>query len=89
MKLGPPAFRRFLVRNVPHKSIRRLADIIDVMDRSSTEVLEKKKAALAQGDEAVLKEIGHGKDIMSILCVLLFLAFADVKDWADLFLFCG
>lgn len=37
------------------------------MDRTSTEVLANKRAALAQGDEAVMKQIGQGKDIMSIL----------------------
>jgi hypothetical protein len=53
---------------VPHKAIRRTQEIVDIMDRTSVEIFERKRSALQQGDEAVLQQIGHGKDIMSILC---------------------
>lgn len=68
VKLGPAAFRRFVVERLPHKSVQRWKGMIDVMDRTSTDILTKKRAAVAQGDEAVLKQTGGGKDIMSILC---------------------
>jgi len=67
VKLGPPRFRRFLMGLVPHKAIRRTQEIVDIMDRTSVEIFERKRSALQQGDEAVLQQIGHGKDIMSIL----------------------
>lgn len=67
VKLGPPALRRFVAEHAPIKAVRRLVEIVDVMDRTSVEVLTNKKAALAQGDAAVMKQIGQGKDIMSIL----------------------
>lgn len=67
VKLGPPAFRRFLVDLLPHKAVQKWKSMIDVIDHTSTDVLAKKRAALAQGDEAVLKQVGGGKDIMSIL----------------------
>ena len=41
------------------------------MDRTSTEVFEQKKKALQAGDEAVTKQVGEGKDIMSILCTFV------------------
>ena len=38
-----------------------------ILNRRSVEIYEDKKRALRQGDEAVMKQIGEGKDIMSIL----------------------
>jgi hypothetical protein len=67
VKLGPPKFRRFLVNLVPFKNVRELRDIIDVMYNTSVEILEAKKRALMEGDEAVARQIGRGKDIISIL----------------------
>jgi hypothetical protein len=67
-KLGPPGFRRFLVRLIPFKNIQKLCQIVSIMDRTSVAILEAKKAAVRRGDETVLRQIGRGKDIMSILC---------------------
>jgi hypothetical protein len=68
VKLGPPKFRRFLMRLVPHKAVRRTQEIVDTMYRTSVDIFERKRSALQQGDEAVLQQVGRGKDIMSILC---------------------
>ncbi|TDL16039.1 cytochrome P450 [Rickenella mellea] len=67
MKLGPPAFRRFLVQLVPSRRIQILKEITDTIDRTSTRILNSKKRALEQGDEALLKQVGEGKDIISVL----------------------
>ena len=37
------------------------------MQERSVAIYEAKKAALARGDEAVTRQIGEGKDLMSIL----------------------
>ena len=73
MKLGPGWFRRFLVDHflVPFKNVMRLRDIADTMHNTSTEILESKKRALKEGDEALERQVGRGKDIMSILCTSL------------------
>lgn len=39
----------------------------DVMHEESMAVYESKKAALMKGEEAVVQQIGKGKDILSIL----------------------
>lgn len=52
---------------MPWKNIRKLRDIIDIMDKTSAEIFEGKKRALEEGDEAVSKQVGQGKDMMSIL----------------------
>ncbi|KAH7907756.1 cytochrome P450 [Hygrophoropsis aurantiaca] len=67
VKIGPASFRKWLVKVTPWKTLHELDDIVDIMDRTSTEVFESKKAALEKGDEAVLQQVGQGKDIMSIL----------------------
>jgi len=67
VKLGPPCFRRFMMGIVPIKFVRRTQEIVDVMDKTSVEIYEHKMLALQQGDEAVLQQVGRGKDITSIL----------------------
>jgi hypothetical protein len=76
VKLGSPRFRRFLVDLVPYKNIHELRDIVDIMHKSSIEILESKRRALEEGDEAVAKQIGGGKDIISILS-MCFWMFCD------------
>ena len=69
MKLGPPAFRRRLLDLLPSKLVHKARDIVDVMDAKAREIYDKKKEALARGDEAVLNQVGRGKDILSLLCM--------------------
>jgi hypothetical protein len=67
VKLGPPKFRRFLVNLLPFETVRRLRDIVDIIHTTSVMIFEAKKHALKEGDEAVVKHIGRGKDIISVL----------------------
>lgn len=67
VKLGPPRFRRFMVNLLPFKNVRRLRDIVGIMHNTSVEILEEKRRALKEGDDAVAGQIGRGKDIISIL----------------------
>jgi hypothetical protein len=67
VKLGSPRFRRLLVNLLPFKTTRRLRDAVDVMHNTSVEILQAKKHTLQEGDEAVERQIGRGRDIMSIL----------------------
>lgn len=71
MKFGPASFRGFLVRLLPSKNIRQLCNIIDVMHNTSVEILESKRRALEEGSEIMEKQIGGGKDIISILSMCI------------------
>ena len=42
--------------------------IIEAMEKSSMSIFLQKKVALEKGEEAVLQQVGEGKDIMSICC---------------------
>ena len=67
VRLGTPKFRRFILDLIPWKSLHQLRDISDVIHNTSVEIINSKKRALEDGDEAVAKQIGQGKDILSIL----------------------
>jgi hypothetical protein len=69
-KIGPPAFRRWVMRWVPLPDLHKVRDMSDYMWELSKEILEGKRRALEEGDEAVQKQVGKGKDIMSILSKL-------------------
>ncbi|KAM5545439.1 hypothetical protein V8D89_000477 [Ganoderma adspersum] len=59
------AFIKGLFRLIPLRSLKRLLHISDTMHEYSSRIVEERKAALSKGDEAVLHEVGEGKDIMS------------------------
>ncbi|RPD74079.1 cytochrome P450 [Lentinus tigrinus ALCF2SS1-7] len=65
--IGTPAFREKLVDLFPNESVRRTKALSDIMYRRSVEIYREKVRALELGDEAVTKQVGEGKDIMSIL----------------------
>lgn len=52
---------------IPWKTIQRLVDIVDTMHASTVEIYEARKKALRQGKDVVSKQVGRGKDILSIL----------------------
>ena len=56
-----------MVELIPHKRLQKLVGIVDTMADKSAEIFSEKKNGLASGDEAVLQQVGEGKDIMSIL----------------------
>ncbi|KAF5343006.1 hypothetical protein D9758_013693 [Tetrapyrgos nigripes] len=67
VKIGSPSFRRWVLDRLPWKGGHRLRDMSDYMWELSKQIHEGKKRALAGGDEAVARQVGKGKDIMSIL----------------------
>ncbi|KAK7466375.1 hypothetical protein VKT23_005099 [Stygiomarasmius scandens] len=67
LKFGTPEFRRLVINLVPIQSVHDVRDMADYMWALSEEIYESKKRALTEGDEAVVNQIGRGKDIMSIL----------------------
>ncbi|TFY58649.1 hypothetical protein EVG20_g8067 [Dentipellis fragilis] len=68
-KIGSRRFRSFVSHHLLSwwPTFNKLVGIVDVMDETTREVFEYKKAALAEGDDALLQQIGEGQDIMSVL----------------------
>ncbi|KAG5634822.1 hypothetical protein H0H81_000604 [Sphagnurus paluster] len=67
IKMGTPKLRRALLDLVPSKKMKKLIRIVDILDKTSNEILDGKTQALEKGDEAVEQQVGQGKDIISIL----------------------
>ena len=67
MKIGTPGLRRKIGELLPWGELHKMIALVDIMDATSRQIYKQKKEALAQGDDAVLQEVGMGKDIMSIL----------------------
>ncbi|TFK40022.1 cytochrome P450 [Crucibulum laeve] len=66
-RIGSPQFQRWFVDKLPWKALHELRDIVDVMNSTSAEILAARKRALEEGDEALVKQVAQGKDLMSIL----------------------
>ncbi|KAL1682617.1 cytochrome P450 [Schizophyllum commune] len=66
-KLGPAWLRRLIVNVLPMRRVRDLRDKVDLMWANSKEIYSRKLEALRLGDEAVTKQVGQGKDILSLL----------------------
>lgn len=71
-RLGPPGFRRFLLRLVPIRAVQQLREMADQMERTCREVLRRKrhplnatnlgsgsKLAGAAGDTNTESGLGH------------------------------
>jgi hypothetical protein len=67
VRIGTPKFRRFILNLVPWKTLHQLRDISDVIHNTAVEIINSKKRVLEGGDEAVARQIGQGKDILSLL----------------------
>ncbi|CCL98495.1 uncharacterized protein FIBRA_00493 [Fibroporia radiculosa] len=67
MNIGSPKLRGWLFRLIPNKSIQRACEISDLLDEHSQRIFNEKKEAMEKGDNAVLHQIGEGKDILSKL----------------------
>ncbi|TFK29501.1 cytochrome P450 [Coprinopsis marcescibilis] len=67
--IGSPKFRRTALDFISlfWPNVKRLRDIVDVMDQTSLEIFNAKKKALLEGNDALEKHAGRGKDLISIL----------------------
>ncbi|KAJ3478664.1 hypothetical protein NLI96_g9603 [Meripilus lineatus] len=77
MKFGTPDIWRRILEYTPLQSVQKLKYITDTMHQRSKDIFYAKKAALEAGEDAVLQQVGEGKDIMSILLKANMTASAD------------
>ncbi|KAH9945553.1 cytochrome P450 monooxygenase [Amylocystis lapponica] len=66
-KIGTASMRRRILDLIPYKPLQKVKNIVDTLDKKARTIYYAKKLAFEQGDEAVLRQVGEGKDIMSIL----------------------
>lgn len=65
--IGTPAAHRRVLKWIPHKEVQRYRHIVETSESVSRMLWNEKKAALQQDNEAVVRQIGEGKDIISTL----------------------
>ncbi|KAH6912733.1 cytochrome P450 [Coprinopsis sp. MPI-PUGE-AT-0042] len=66
--IGSPRFQRFVIDAIPWKTVHDARDIVDVLHQTSVGIFSSKKKAMVEGNfEALAKEAGSGKDIISVL----------------------
>ena len=53
--------------HLPIPNWSELLEVIKTMETQSKNIFYEKRRALEKGDEAIVHQIGEGKDIMSIL----------------------
>ncbi|KAJ3505247.1 hypothetical protein NLJ89_g7516 [Agrocybe chaxingu] len=66
-RVAGPRVGRFLANWVPWKDLQGFRDVVDTLSGTASEILQQKKKAILAGDEAMKAQVGHGKDIISIL----------------------
>ncbi|KAJ3996190.1 cytochrome P450 [Lentinula boryana] len=67
LKVLPTNVRTFIMNITPWKALHDVRDMVNYMHDLSVEIYQDKKRALEEGDETVIKQIGKGKDLLSIM----------------------
>ena len=65
--IGPPAFRRKVLEFLPSRVAKEACELVDSLTSHSTAIFEHQKSSLEKDDDEVQRQVGAGKDIMSVL----------------------
>lgn len=82
--IGTPAFRRTILELIPSTNVKSAIKMVDIMYKTSCNVLRSKQEAMQQGDEAVLNQPGAGKDITSVLGGCIFTCIITLPSFPSL-----
>ena len=63
----PSPLHSMVLDAIPSRRVQRMKRIVRTMRQRSDEIIAEKPAALQKGDESAVRQLGEGKDIMSIL----------------------
>ena len=63
----PLLLRKLVVKFTPSDNVMKYRNAVQNMDEYSRKIYSDKKAALERGDDAVVQQIGDGRDIISTL----------------------
>ena len=74
-----PKFLKLVGRMLPWPKLNELMDIAETLNAEARRVYETKKKLLELGDDATVKQVGEGKDILSILSTCDTSSFSDQR----------
>ncbi|KAH9175545.1 cytochrome P450 [Lactarius sanguifluus] len=66
-KIFHPKFLKFLGRTLPWPKLNHLMNLAETLNSKSRGIYEAKKRSLELGDDATVKQVGDGNDIISLL----------------------
>jgi len=66
-KVFHPKVLKFMGKAIPWRALNRIIELTDSMNANAREIYETKKRLLESGDSATVKQVGDGKDIISLL----------------------
>jgi hypothetical protein len=66
-KVLHPKVLKFLGRALPWPKLNHLMDLAETLNSKSRGIYETKKRMLELGDDATVRQVGDGKDIISLL----------------------
>ncbi|KAI9461967.1 cytochrome P450, partial [Lactarius psammicola] len=66
-KICPPKILKFVGRMLPWPSLNQIIDVAEILNVNARRIYETKKRLLESGDDTTVKQIGDGKDIISVL----------------------
>ena len=67
-KIFPPKVLKFVGKMLPWPSLNEIIDLSETLNANARRIYETKKRLLELGDDATVKQVGNGKDIISLLC---------------------
>lgn len=67
-RLGPPGFRRFMLRFVPIKAVHKVKAMADAMEETCMAILKTKRERSRAGEAEKNGVVDDEKDVLSILC---------------------
>jgi len=66
-KIFNPKVLKFMGKVIPWRPLNRLIELTETMHANARDIYETKKRLLESGDSATVKQVGDGKDIISLL----------------------
>jgi hypothetical protein len=67
LRIFHPKLLKIMGQIVPWRNLNHVIKLVDIMNANARNIYETKKCLLNSGDEATIKQVGDGKDIISLL----------------------
>lgn len=78
-KIFHPKILKVIGRVLPWPTLNHLMDLAEALDIQARNVYETKKRLLESGDDATTKQVGEGKDLISLLSSCKTAIFSDQR----------
>lgn len=66
-KIFHPKVLKFVGRMLPWRGLNHVMDVTETMNAGARRIYQTKKRLLESGDDATVKQVGDGKDIIGLL----------------------